>query len=60
MRQVIDFYKLYKLEEKSNLETDTRKFVHIIFSNLFKKVILFLIIIYTDIINHIIVILNYR
>jgi hypothetical protein len=27
MRQVIDFYKLYKLEEKSILDPDTKKFV---------------------------------
>jgi hypothetical protein len=49
MRQVIDFNKLYKLEEKSILETDTRKFVQIIYFILFKKVLLFLIIVYNDV-----------
>jgi hypothetical protein len=60
VRQVIRFDNLYKLEKKSILETDTRKFVQIIYFILFKKVLLFLIIIYNDVFDHIIVIFKLK
>jgi hypothetical protein len=60
MRRAPNFYKFYKLEEKSILETDTRNYVLIIYSNLFNKVILFLITITIDIINQINIMLIYK